>query len=46
MSITLVSWNIGKGHEPWLQLVAMDADVALVRRRRAAPARHHPPAPH
>lgn len=28
--ITIVSWNIAKQWEPWLQLIDMDADVALL----------------
>ena len=28
---TLVSWNIARHHEPWRQLAAMDADVALLQ---------------
>ena len=28
---TLVSWNIARRHEPWRQLAAMDADVALLQ---------------
>ncbi len=29
--IRLVSWNIAKRHEPWRELIKMDADVALVQ---------------
>ena len=35
MAITVVSWNIATRHEPWRQLLAMDADVALLQ--EAAP---------
>ena len=31
MTTTVVSWNICKKHEPWRQLAAMDADVALLQ---------------
>ena len=31
MSVTVVSWNIAKRHEPWRQLLQMDADVALLQ---------------
>ena len=31
MAVTVVSWNIAKRHEPWRQLVKMDADVALLQ---------------
>lgn len=31
MATKLVCWNIAKKHEPWSQLVKMDADVALVQ---------------
>ena len=31
MPTTVVSWNIAKRHEPWRQLVGMDADVALLQ---------------
>ena len=30
MAVTVVSWNIAKKHEPWRQLLQMDADVALL----------------
>ncbi len=35
MPITIVSWNINKRAEPWRELAAMDADVALLQ--EAAP---------
>ena len=31
MTITVVCWNIAKRHEPWRQLVQMDADIALLQ---------------
>ena len=31
MPTIVVSWNIAKGHEPWHQLLQMDADVALLQ---------------
>ena len=31
MGISVVSWNIAKRHEPWRELVRMDADVALLQ---------------
>ena len=31
MTTTVVCWNIAKRHEPVRQLVAMDADVALLQ---------------
>ena len=31
MRTRVVSWNIAKRHEPWRQLVGMDADVALLQ---------------
>ena len=31
MPTRVVSWNIAKRHEPWRQLVRMDADVALLQ---------------
>lgn len=34
----VVSWNIGRRHEPWRQLVDMDADVALVQEAASPPA--------
>ena len=38
MSATVVCWNIAKRHEPWRQLVAMDADVALLQEAAMPPA--------
>ncbi len=35
--IRVVSWNIAKRLEPWRELVAMDADVALVQEAWAPP---------
>ena len=35
--VTVVSWNIGKRHEPWRQLVGMDADVALLQEATSPP---------
>ena len=35
MAVTVVSWNIARRHEPWRQLMQMDADVALLQ--EAAP---------
>lgn len=29
--ITVVNWNMGKRHEPWRDLLAMDADIALLQ---------------
>ena len=29
--IRIVSWNIAKQHQPWRELAAMDADIALVQ---------------
>ena len=29
--IRVVSWNIAKQHQPWRELAAMDADIALVQ---------------
>ena len=29
--IRIVSWNIAKRQAPWRELVAMDADIALVQ---------------
>ena len=37
MPVTVVSWNIGKRHEPWRQLVGMDADVALLQEATSPP---------
>ena len=31
MAVVVVSWNIDKRHEPWRQLLEMDADVALLQ---------------
>ena len=31
MAIKVVSWNIGKRHQPWRQLLEMDVDVALLQ---------------
>ncbi len=31
MAVVVVSWNIAKRHEPWRQLLEMDADVALLQ---------------
>ena len=31
MTVTVVSWNIGRRHEPWRQLLEMDADIALLQ---------------
>ena len=31
MATTVVCWNIAKRHEPWRELVAMDADLALLQ---------------
>ena len=31
MPVVAVSWNIAKRHEPWRQLLEMDADVALLQ---------------
>ena len=35
MGMTVVSWNIDRRHEPWRELLRMDADVALLQ--EAAP---------
>ena len=35
MAVTVVSWNIARSHEPWRQLLRMDADIALLQ--EAAP---------
>ena len=37
MAITVVSWNIAKRHEPWRQLLQMDADVALLQEAMPPP---------
>ena len=34
MAVTVVSWNIATRIEPWRELVAMDADVALLQEAR------------
>ena len=39
MPVVVVSWNIAKRHEPWRQLLEMDADVALLQEAG------HPPPP-
>ena len=31
MAVTVVSWNTAKRHEPWRQLLEMDAGVALLQ---------------
>jgi len=36
-AVKVVSWNIGKRHEPWRQLAGMDADVALVQEAGSPP---------
>ena len=33
----VVSWNIAKSHEPWRQLLQMDADVALLQEAGSPP---------
>ena len=38
MAVTVVSWNIATRIEPWRELVAMDADVALLQEARRPPA--------
>lgn len=38
MGVTVVSWNIATNIKPWRQLVAMDADVALLQEARRPPA--------
>ena len=37
MSTTVVSWNIARRREPWSQLAAMDADVALLQEASLPP---------
>ena len=37
MPTTVVSWNIAKDHEPWRQLVEMDADIAILQEAGQAP---------
>ena len=34
---TIVSWNIAARHEPWRQLLQMDADIALLQEARTPP---------
>ena len=31
MGVRVVCWNIAKKHEPWRELMRMDADVALLQ---------------
>ena len=38
MPTTVVCWNIARRHEPWRQLAAMDADVALLQEAVLPPA--------
>ncbi len=37
MAVTVVSWNIDKSHEPWRELIQMDADVALLQEATPPP---------
>ena len=37
MGVTVVSWNIATRHEPWRELVQMNADVALLQEARPPP---------
>lgn len=37
MTTTVVSWNVGKRHEPWRELVSMGADVALLQEVGSVP---------
>ena len=37
MAVTVVSWNIAKKHEPWRELLQMDADVALLQEASPPP---------
>ena len=37
MATKVVSWNIAKGHEPWRQLLQMDADIALLQEVGSVP---------
>ena len=37
MATTVVSWNIAKSHEPWRQLLRMNADVALLQEAGQVP---------
>ena len=38
MTVRVVSWNINRWHEPWRQLISMDADVALLQEAGLRPA--------
>ena len=37
MAVTVVSWNVAKKHEPWRQLLRMNADVALLQEAGQVP---------
>ena len=37
MAVTVVSWNIDTRHEPWRQLIQMNADVALLQEATPPP---------
>ncbi len=37
MAVTVVSWNIDTGREPWRQLIQMNADVALLQEATPPP---------
>ena len=37
MATTVVCWNVAKRHEPWRQLVKMDADLALLQEAGRVP---------
>ena len=37
LTVTLVSWNIATRHEPWRQLLRMDADIALLQEATPPP---------
>ncbi len=37
MPVKVVSWNIAKSHEPWRELLRMDADVALLQEATLPP---------
>ena len=37
MVTTVVNWNVATWHEPWRELVRMDADVALLQEVRSVP---------
>ena len=37
MATTVVCWNIAKRHDPWRQLVEMDADLALLQEAGSVP---------